>query len=94
MPFNDTQGAMASLPSFQAGLFVALAVVMRTPPAWRPIATGVAALGLLQVAAFAALHAAASYTDLAPQIRDVRAWAIAAPVVVMFGVITRDRTNR
>lgn len=94
MPFNDTQGAMAALPSFQAGLFVALAVVTLTAPAWRRFAAGVSALALLQVAAFTALHGLSIYTDLAPQIRDVRAWAIAAPVVVMLGVISHDRARR
>jgi hypothetical protein len=93
LPFNDTQGAMAALPSFQAGLFVALVVVTWTARPWRAIATAAGALALLQVAAFAALHAASWYTDLAPEIRDVRAWAIAAPVVVMLGVAAHDRAH-
>jgi hypothetical protein len=48
IPFNDPQGAMASMPAFQAGLFVALSIATMTVVAWRRFAIGVAVLGLVQ----------------------------------------------
>lgn len=92
VPFNDTQGAMAMLPSFQAGLFVALSIAVMPVLAWRVLAGGAAALLVVQAAAFAALHAASLIGALAPQIRDVRAWAIAAPLaIVVIGLFAHDR---
>lgn len=94
IPFDDAQGAMASLPSFQAGFYVALCVAMMTVLTWRSFATGLGTLALLQVAAFGALHAVSRYSDLTPQIRDVRAWAIAAPLAVVMGVLSYERARR
>lgn len=94
IPFDDAQGAMASLPSFQAGFFIALSIATMTALAWRAFAKGLGTLALLQVAAFGALHAVSRYSDLAPQIRDVRAWAIAAPLAVVLGFISYDRARR
>lgn len=94
IPFNDPQGAMASLPSFQTGLYVALTVATMSGIAWRWFGAGFAVLAALQLAAFGALYALSRYTDLAPHIRDVRAWAIAAPVIVILGVLSNDRPHR
>lgn len=95
VPFNDAQGAMLSLPSFQVGLFIALSIGTMTVLAWRVVARGLGALVLVQVAAFGVLHAVARLSDLAPQIRDVRAWAIAAPLaIVVIGLRSHDRARR
>jgi exosortase/archaeosortase family protein len=94
-PFNDAQGAMASLPSFQLGLFVALAIATWTTAMWRVLLTGVGALVAVQVVAFVGLHMVVRLSDFTPQIRDVRAWAIAAPLaIVVIGLISHDRSRR
>ena len=92
VPFNDAQGAMASLPPFQAGLYVALSIAVMTMLTWRAFSIGLAALVVVQVAAFIALHVLSRVTDFAPHIRDVRAWAIAAPLaIVVMGVMSHAR---
>lgn len=94
IPFNDVQGAMASLPSFQAGLFVALSIATMTWLAWRRFAAGFGALIAVQVAAFGGLHVLARFSDLTLEIRDVRAWSIAAPLaIVVIGLVCHDRAR-
>lgn len=94
IPFNDAQGAMASLPSFQSGLFIALTIATLPVVGWRAAALGLGALLTVQAVTFGLLHALSRYSDLAPHIRDVRAWAIAAPLaIVMIGLVTRDRSR-
>ena len=93
VPFNDAQGAMASLPSFQTGFYIALSIAMMTVLTWRAFATGLAALVVVQVVTVSALLALSRYHgDLVPQIRDVRAWAIIAPLaIVVMGLTWHDR---
>lgn len=92
VPFNDAQGAMRSLPSFQAGLYVALAIAAMTAVAWRAFAIGFAALVVVQVAAISGLLALSRFSDLAPHIRDVRAWAVVAPLaIVVLGLFAHER---
>jgi hypothetical protein len=92
IPFNDAQGAMASLPPFQTGLYVALGIAAMRAVAWRAFAAGLAMIVLVQATAFGVLVAVARFSDLTPHIRDVRAWAIAAPLaIVVLGVVTHDR---
>jgi len=89
VPFNDGQGAMASLPSFQIGLYVALSIATMTAFAWRAFMMGLGGLLAVQAAVFCALVAVSRYSDLVPQIRDVRAWAIAAPLaIVVMGMVS------
>jgi exosortase/archaeosortase family protein len=94
LPFDDAQGAMASMPSFQAGFFIALSIATMTVLAWRSFAKGLATLALLQLAVLATLHLLSRYSDLTPQVRDVRAWAIAGPVIVLMGLMSYDRARR
>jgi exosortase/archaeosortase family protein len=95
IPFNDAQGAMAALPAFQAGLFVALSIATMPVLAWRVLAGGIAALAVVQTTAFAVLYAVSQLGGLTPQIRDVRAWAIAAPLaIVLIGLIAHERPRR
>jgi exosortase/archaeosortase family protein len=95
VPFNDAQGAMASLPSFQFGLYVALSVATMAVIAWRRFATGIAVLVLAQIAAFGVFHALLHFSDFTPHIRDVRAWAVAAPLaIVILGLRADDQPRR
>ncbi len=85
---TDAQGALALLPGFQIGLYLALSVALFTLERWRAAAAGAMVLALLQVAAFAALDFAARYAALTPQVRDVRAWALAAPIVIVAALVS------
>jgi hypothetical protein len=95
VPFADAQGAMASMPSFQTGLFIALSIATMTVMAWRRFAIGLAALALVQLSAFGMLSAATRYSAETPHVRDVRAWSIAAPLaIIVVGAILYDRPRR
>lgn len=93
-PLDDPQGALALLPAFQIGLYVALTLTLFAFARWRPIVAGVAVLGLSQVVGFAALHFVSVHAGLAPHVRDVRAWAVAAPLLVVAAMVTHDRSLR
>jgi hypothetical protein len=60
---------------------------------WRAFVTGLGALVAVQVVAVSALLALSRYHgDLVPHIRDVRAWAIIAPLaIVVIGLTWHDR---
>ncbi|CAN5433042.1 hypothetical protein BH23ACI1_BH23ACI1_08810 [soil metagenome] len=93
-PLNDPQGAVLLLPAFQAGLYVALSIAGFAAMKWNVFVGGLAVLGVLQVALFAALHLLASHADLAPHARDVRAWALAGPLLVVAAMVTYERSRR
>jgi len=93
-PLEDPQGALALLPAFQFGLYVALAVAAFAPLTWRPFVIGLTLLAASQVAAFAALHALVQYVNFTPHVRDIRAWAIAGPVLAAIAVVTYARPRR
>ena len=61
---------------------------------WQPFVTGLALLGLSQIAVFAAAHFVVRHTGLTPHVRDVRAWALAAPLFVVVALVTYDRPRR
>ena len=92
-PLDDPQGAIALLPAFQIGLYVALAVAAFAAVTWRPFVAGLAILGLSQVAVFAALAAVRHHAGLMPHVRDVRAWAVAAPLMLIAAMVTRERAS-
>ncbi len=86
-PLDDPQGALALLPAFQAGLYLGLCAAAFVTIPWRPVAAGFAALLLLQAATFAALDALARHLVFAPQVRDVRAWAVVAPLLLVLALV-------
>jgi exosortase/archaeosortase family protein len=83
----DPQGALGLLPSFQVGLYLALSVAALAGVYWKRFLVGLATLGATQAAGLAALHALAASPDFVLQVRDVRAWAIAGPVLIFIGVV-------
>jgi len=89
-PLDDPQGAVTLLPAFQAGLYVALWVAAFTASGWRRFLTGLALLGLLQGAALVTLQVLVSRVGLTPHVRDVRAWAVVGPLLVIVAVATFD----
>jgi exosortase/archaeosortase family protein len=88
--FADPQGAIAFLPPFQIGLYVALCMAAFVALEWRTFATGLALLGLSQVALVAVLHLVVTHVGLLPQVRDVRAWAVAGPLLAVAAVLRRE----
>jgi len=93
-PLEDPQGAIALLPAFQVGFYVALAVAAFVVFDWRPLVAGLALLGLSQAVVFAALHFLVRHGGLVPHVRDVRAWALAAPLLVVVATVTYARPRR
>lgn len=92
-PLDDPQGALAFLPSFQLGLYLGMCVAASLAGGWRRVAGGLSVLLGTQAAGFYALHWLAAI-GVTAQVRDVRAWAIAAPVLIFAAVVTRARIAR
>jgi exosortase/archaeosortase family protein len=93
-PLEDPQGALALLPAFQVGLYVALCVAAFVVLSWRSFVTGLTLLGLSQLAVIAALSFLAGHAGLTPHVRDVRAWSLAGPLLVVLALATHDRARR
>jgi exosortase/archaeosortase family protein len=89
-PFDDPQGALALLPAFQAGLYVALFVAAVAPLRLRPFMIGLTAIGLAQCALVAALVFLID-RGWAPHVRDIRALAIAMPVLMVLAIVAYER---
>jgi exosortase/archaeosortase family protein len=87
-PLVDPQGAIAMLPEFQVGLYLALSVAAFVAVGWGRFFAGLALLGLMQVAGLAALHALGG---LIPPVPHVRAWAIAGPVMIFAAMVHLGR---
>jgi len=93
-PLDDPQGAVTLLPAFQVGLYLALWIAAFAAAGWRRLLTGLALLGLVQVATLVALHVLASHAGFAPHVRDVRAWAVVGPLLVVLAVVRLDWRRR
>jgi exosortase/archaeosortase family protein len=93
-PLDDFQGAIALLPAFQVGLYLALWVAAFVAVGWTRFFAGLAVLGLTQTVGLLALHALASHSGLTVHVRDVRAWAVAAPVLIFAAVVTVAQPRR
>lgn len=89
---DDPQGAMAFLPAFQVGLYLALWAAAFAGGNRTSAVTGLGVLTLTQVAGFVALHALA-VIGFTAHVRDIRAWAVAAPVLIFAAVVTRARAE-
>lgn len=83
---DDPQGALALLPSFQAGLFLALWLAARAASGWDKFAAGLALLCLFQVASIALFPLFAGAVGASLQVQGVRAWAVAAPLLVAYSL--------
>ncbi len=82
-PPDDPQGAIALLPAFQVGLYLALVVAAGAAFAWRRFVAGLALLGLSQLATLMVLSLLAGRVGTSLQVQGVRAWAVAAPLLVL-----------
>jgi hypothetical protein len=93
---EDPQGAIALLPAFQVGLYLAMWVAafhhgLLAAVGWRRFLAGLALLGLTQMAGLLVLNALASQTGLTAHVRDVRGWAVAGPVLIFAAVVNVAR---
>jgi hypothetical protein len=93
-PLADPQGALALLPAFQVGLYVALWIAGFVAAGWRRFIAGLAMLAVTQAAAMAGLLALTTYAGISASVRDVRAWAIVAPILIVATVINLGRARR
>lgn len=82
----DPQGAIAFLPAFQVGLYLALWAAAFAAVAWKRVLAGLALLGLTQAVGLLALGALATHMGLLAHARDIRGWAIAGPVLILAAV--------
>jgi exosortase/archaeosortase family protein len=94
LPPNDPQGAIAFLPAFQTGLYLALWIAAYSNESWRRFVAGLAILVATQVAGLFALNALADHLSLTMAVRDVRGWALAAPVLAFAAVVLLGRARR
>ena len=87
LPLEDPQGAIALLPAFQVGLYLALWVAAFLTIGWRPFVVGLALLAVSQTAGLLILHAAASHSGLMAHVRDIRGWAVVGPLLIVAAVV-------
>jgi len=89
---DDPQGAIAFLPAFQVGLYAALCVAIGVAMDWRA-AAGALGLILSQLVLLAALPLG-QLSGMSPHVRDVRGWAVAAPLVLVALMVRHARSRR
>jgi len=92
-PLDDPQGAIAFLPAFQVGLYLALWIAAFAGFGWSRFLAGLALLGFTQTTGLIALHLA-SDAGLTAHVRDVRGWAIAGPLLIVAAVVNSARPHR
>jgi exosortase/archaeosortase family protein len=81
-PIEDPQDAIAFLPVFQAAFYLALTTAMFSYSNWKLLLAGLAVLTVTQVMGIFVIQAITeSGSSLA--VRDVRAWAVVAPVLIV-----------
>ena len=93
-PLNDSQGAIAALPAFQIGLYLAVWVAAYMTTGWRRLLAGMIALVLMQTVGGFVLHAVSNHTGLVARVSDVRGWAIAGPLLIVAAVVNLAPARR
>jgi exosortase/archaeosortase family protein len=85
--FDDPQGAIMFLPAFQFGLFLALWVAAFVPSGWTRFACGASLLAAIQIAVAGGVQLLEVHAGIAPMVRDVRAWALLGPALIIATVV-------
>ncbi|MBK5298892.1 MAG: hypothetical protein JJE40_17190 [Vicinamibacteria bacterium] len=93
-PAADPQGALALLPAFQVGLFLALCATVFLAFDWKRVLMGLVVLASWQIAGLAALQFIFRHWGMTPQVRDVRALALAGPLLLIVAWVHHDRPRR
>jgi exosortase/archaeosortase family protein len=91
---DDPQGAIAFLPAFQIALYVALCAAAWTGAGWARSIAGLAILAFMVPASTLVLRALAVHAGVAPHVRDIRAWAIAGPVLIFAAMMSHAPSRR
>lgn len=84
-PIDDPQGALGFMPVFQAGLYLALSLALFSAANWKAVLIGFAVLVMTQPIVLLVLHTIAE-AGLAAGVPEIRAWAIAGPLLVVTGI--------
>jgi exosortase/archaeosortase family protein len=79
---DDPQGAIAFLPVFQGGLYLALAIAAVSYSNWKLLIAGFTVLTVTQAVGVIVLQSVAA-AGAAFSVRDIRAWSIVAPVLIV-----------
>ena len=82
---GDAQGALAILPAYQAALLLALGITAVV--GWRRLLSAFGVLLVSQVLFLVALGEIADHAGLVPHALVLRAWAVAAPVILTFWML-------
>ena len=94
-PLDDPQGAIALLPAFQVGLYLALWVAALAAARWKRFLGGLAVLGLTQTAGLArAARLRQSLRPDAARARRPRLGGCRAPVLIVAMVVHVARPRR
>lgn len=91
---DDPQGALVFLPAFQSGLFLALWTAGFVASGWRRFLCGAGLLAAIQIAVAGAVPLLAAHTGIAFLVRDVRAWALLGPVLIIATVVNLASPRR
>ena len=95
VPLHDPQGAIAFAPPFQIALYVALCAAAWTRGGgWSRAIAGLAILAGTVPVATLVLRALSVHARVAPHVRDVRAWAIAGPLLIFVAVVNHAPARR
>ena len=92
--FADPQGALMFLPAFQFGLFLALWVAAFVPSGWVRFGCGAALLAAIQIAVSGGVQLLFVHAGVAPLVRDIRAWALLGPALIIAAVVNLAPSRR
>lgn len=92
-PLEDPQGAIALLPGFQIGLYLAIWIAAFATVGWRLFVLGLGVLALTQTTGLLALQALAN-SGLTAHVRDIRGWAVIGPLLIVASVVSIARPRR
>ena len=92
-PLADPQGAIAFLPAFQVGLYLALSIAAFVAVDWKRSSPGSRFSALTQATGLLALQTIAE-SGLSAHVRDIRGWAVVGPVLIFAAVVHVARARR
>jgi exosortase/archaeosortase family protein len=92
--FDDSQDALTFLPAFQFGLFLALWVAAFVPSGWIRFLCGASLLATTQIAVAGGVQLLAVHAGIAPLVRDIRAWALLGPALIIATVVNVATSRR
>lgn len=84
---DDPQGALMFLPAFQFGLFLALWIAAFVPSGWTRFLCGASLLATIQIAVAGGVQLLAVHAGVALLVRDIRAWALLGPALIIVTVV-------